>query len=110
MLQWTPVAGLGPDDYYVVHVTHREGVDTQWTQETSLQPQAYLYDLGKDDRRYEWWVVVMRQTSEHDGIKEGYEIGQASETRSFIWHRSEEEQVTPTQVPPTRPIDPTRES
>ena len=104
-LQWTPVEGLGPDNYYVVHITHRLGVDTQWTKETTLQPPAYLYDLGKDDRRYEWYVVVKRLTGQRpDGVKEGPEIGEPGETRTFIWHRSE-----PVPVVPTRIVSPTRE-
>ena len=107
VLEWTPMEGLAPDDHYVVHITHRLGLDSQWTKETTLQPPSYLYDLGKDDRHYEWYVVVMRLTGERaDGVKEGYATGKPSETRSFIWWRGSE----PKSSGPTRAPGPTRQS
>jgi len=86
LLSWQPVGTLAPDDYYVIHIPHTQGLDQQWTKETSLGVPKYLYSLGTTNRRYNWYVVVMRLTgTDERGYKTGFAVSPSSERRSFVW-------------------------
>ena len=106
ILSWTSVEGLGPDQYYVVisEYPHNGATwhDWQWTKETELEFPDYLYDLLTSPRQVKWWVVVMRPISEPppQDSREGQQVGQPSEVRTFTWHS--------TRPTPTRLATPTR--
>lgn len=86
VLEWEAVGTLAADEYYVVSIPHREGVDEGWVKGTSWPVPAYLYNLGLSSREYHWSVVVRRHTGfKPNGQKDGPVIGQVSETRSFFW-------------------------
>lgn len=90
-LSWQPMGTLGPDDYYVVHIQHTTGVDQQWTKGTSLAVPRYLYGMVEAaERRYTWYVVVMRQTgTTAQGYRTGVAISPESEHRWFTWRFQE---------------------
>ncbi len=77
---------LGPDEYYVLIIHHREGDDFTWTKEP-------IYSVG-DDKRWlselgaelKWQVVIARQrTGEPNEAPTGAELSDYSETRILHW-------------------------
>ncbi len=60
-LKWSPVPGLGPDDYYLVEISHQQGVDPMYLKDTSTPPHDYILDLPRDP--YLWQVTVVRKTA-----------------------------------------------
>ena len=85
-LAWTSVGTLGPDEYYVVTIPHRLGVDEQWTTDTSLTLPKYLFRLGFSDRRYQWDVRVKQHTgTKPNGGMDGTDRGEVSVSRVLVW-------------------------
>lgn len=89
-LTWEWNGILRSNQFFVVTISypHEEAIwhDVHWVKETTFTPPEYLRDLITGDRRCEWTVVVMRQTSTaSDGMKVGEPVSQTSEPRVFVW-------------------------
>jgi hypothetical protein len=85
------VPGLGPDDYYLVEITHQQGVDPMYTQATSTAPRSYIIDLPRDP--YLWRVTVVRKTAS------GYvAVSPPSDQWTFRWTKPQ-----PTATPKKKP-------
>jgi len=95
VLRWSPVAGMQPDEYYVVRIPYDDagGVAEFWRQETALQLPAHFSqaNVGFADRHYQWTVQVM-QCVENCGHlwddrvkKSGDPAGEPSAQGLFYW-------------------------
>ena len=95
ILSWAEVAGMLPDEYYVVRIPYddRGGVAEFWRQETSLEvpPTFSSRQVGFPDRRYAWTVQAVRCTRncaralDDNARKEGVAVGAESAARVFYW-------------------------
>lgn len=97
-LSWQPVPGIKPDEYYVLSVPWGEAeneVAQFWRQETTvrLPPHFSSAETGFADRHYSWTVQVMRctqncvQIADDNVKKQGFAVGNPSETGLFFWHQ-----------------------
>ncbi|MBC7263946.1 MAG: zinc ribbon domain-containing protein [Chloroflexi bacterium] len=91
ILAWQPVGTLADDEWYSVNIRFTAGGEPRysgtWIKETSWRVWRELYyQAGQTERRFEWSVIVMRQTGTRaDGEREGVPISPPSEIRSFVW-------------------------
>jgi serine/threonine protein kinase len=101
VLQWSSVAGIGPNEYYVVHIPYDDlgGVAEYWRKDTSFQLPSHfsLAAVGFPDRHYNWSVQIMRCASECSKVDSidpdpwrlgvrGVAVGSKSEDWTFYWH------------------------
>jgi hypothetical protein len=95
VLQWSQVAGLGQNEYYVVRIPYDDvdGVAEFWRKETAFRvPQHFSQsNVGFSDRHYNWTVQVMRCTEYCDKVlddntrKQGVAAGDRSREGIFFW-------------------------
>jgi pSer/pThr/pTyr-binding forkhead associated (FHA) protein len=89
ILEWEPVQGLRPNDYYRVIVfykpANRELAGGTWMKGTSYVVPAWF--LSQHSGRFEWQVVVSEATGlPENGGKLGATVSDPSERRWFIWN------------------------
>ncbi len=93
LLTWSPVPNLGPDDYYLLEITHQQGVDPTYLKDTATPPKDYIIDLPRDP--FLWRVTVVRKTAS------GYvAVSPPSAQWEFRWTRP---QKTATPKPKSKP-------
>lgn len=91
LVNWTSVGILNEDEWYVLRMRRSGAIAQQlppvWTKTTSWRLPSDLYIEGLTEaQRFDWQVVVMRQTGiEEDGTLTGEQISPSSGSRTFFW-------------------------
>ena len=82
-LSWSAASReLAEDEYYVLLITHQEGIDYTWTKNTSFsitQNKPWLGELGPE---LQWQVVIARRTAEQ---LDDNPAGMETSDYSLIW-------------------------
>ena len=90
LLEWEPVEGLEPDEYYDVTIMHLFADEPKYTgstrtSETSLQ---ITNDIGVGEAggdRFYWWVTVRKDNTETEAGGLDSPVSLRSDAKSFVW-------------------------
>lgn len=87
VLTWEPVAGLGPQDYYYVHLTFAladggEGFAEGEVTEPAFVVPAWIFDVARPPDHLVTWTVQVRR---RDAGGQVVELSPPSEERTFYW-------------------------
>ena len=89
-LEWEPVEGLVPDEYYDVTIMHLFADEPKYTGSTRTnETRLQVYqDIGVGEAggdRFYWWVTVRKDNTalESDGLD--LPVSPRSDAKSFVW-------------------------
>ena len=99
LLNWSSVAILGDDEWYLIQLWNGEPPDgifvaEEWTQTTSWRVPANVWEVeGVESPQFYWSVIVAHRLEGDDETEWSWEaLSSESEVRTFTWERSDTEE------------------